>query len=349
MTAFCRDTKADLAARLALFLDVCDVVAYAHRNLIVHRDLKPGNILVSKDGRVKLLDFGVAKRIDRHDAALADGTTAPFTSDYAAPEQLTGQSITTATDVYALGVVLFELLTGERPWRSEGLPIARIVQAIVHGEPPSASRVAGERPGPVPARQLRGDLDAIVATCLRKDVTHRYASVDALRRDIERHLGNEPVAARGRARSYVLGRTLKRYRWPVAAGVLLVASLAAGLAATLFQAHRAEVERDVAQRAVTREEAIRDELTNLFRTSIEQKTGGSITAKAMLDASAKRVLVEYRDDPRLVGKVVITLADLYGALQDIDGQTALLDSYVQSAGSVRPIPNPWRSRGRSWR
>lgn len=327
----CRERRATHDERLALFLAVCDVVAYAHRNLIVHRDLKPGNILVTTDGRVKLLDFGVAKRLDGNAGAIVDGTVAPFTSDYAAPEQLTGAPITTATDVYALGVVLFELLTGERPWRSDGMPIARVVQQIVQGEPPTMSLTAGAD-APVPAARLAGDLDAIVATCLRKESASRYPTVDALRRDIERHLANEPVAARGRARSYVLGRALRRYRWPVAAGAVVFASLATGLAATSFQAHRAEVERDTARRAASREEAIRDQIVRLFRTSIADKGDGPVTANAMLDRSAKRVLTEYRDDPRLVGKVVVTLADLYGALEDTKGQSALLESYVAAAG-----------------
>ena len=333
ITEHCARRQADLAYRLALFLQVCDVVSYAHRNLIVHRDLKPGNILVTPEGRVKLLDFGVAKRLDRIAQLAGDATSAPFTSDYAAPEQLTGQPITTATDVYALGVVLFELLTGQRPWRSDGLPIARMVQLIVHDEAPSMSRAASLVPAaPIAARQLAGDLDAIVGTCLRKDAAGRYPTVNALKSDIERHLRNEPVTVRGRARLYVLGRALQRYRWGVAGGVLVFVSLAAGLAATAWQAHRAEVERDAARRSATREEAVRYHLTNLFRTSIAQKGGAPVTAKAMLDRSAQRVLKEYGDDPQLTGKVVVTLADLYSALEDVEGQIPLLEGFLAAAG-----------------
>ncbi len=333
LTEHCRDRHADLGYRLALFMQVCEVVAYAHRNLVVHRDLKPGNILVTPEGRVKLLDFGVAKRLDGNAPQGADGTSAPFTSDYAAPEQLTGQAITTATDVYALGVILFELLAGERPWRSDGLPIARVVQLIVHDEPPLLSRMASKASSsPVPTKLLVGDLDAIVGTCLRKTAADRYPTVDALRRDIERHLGHEPVAARGRTRLYTLGRALRRHRIPVAAGALLFASLAAGLAATTWQVRRAEVERDAARRSATREEAVRYQLTQLFRTSIAQKDGTPVTAKTMLDRSAERVLKEYKDDPQLAGKVVVTLADLYGALTDYEGQLPLLEGFLAAAG-----------------
>jgi tetratricopeptide (TPR) repeat protein len=328
----CRSRQAGLDYRLALFVQVCEVVDYAHRNLIVHRDLKPGNILVTPEGRVKLLDFGVAKRLDGGGHAPVDATIAPFTPDYAAPEQLTGKPITMATDVYALGVLLFELLGGHRPWRGDGLPIGRIVQLIVHDEPPSLSAAAAAPDSPVPARRLAGDLDAIVATCLRKEAGDRYPTVNALIRDIQHHQRHEPVIARGRARHYLLGRALVRYRWGVAAAALVFTSLAAGLAATAWQAHRAEVERDVAQRAATREEAIRYHLINLFRTSIAEKNNEPVTAKAMLDRSAHRVLDKYRDDPQLAGKVVITLTDLYGALEDIEGQVPLLEGFLAAAG-----------------
>ena len=336
ITEHCELRHADLAYRLALFLQVCDVVAYAHRNLIVHRDLKPGNILVTPEGRVKLLDFGVAKRLDRVGAAGADQTCAPYTSDYAAPEQLTGQVITTATDVYALGVLLFELLTGQRPWRSDSLPIARVVQLIVHDEAPTMSGAlarANAASAPVAVRSLAGDLDAIVATCLRKGAADRYPTVNALKEDIERHWRSEPVTVRGRARRYVLGRALKRNRWSVVAGGLVFVSLAAGLAGTAWQARRAELERDVARRSATREEAVRYQLTSLFRKSIAQKSDAPVTAKLMLDRSAQRVLTEYRDDPQLTGKVMVTLADLYGALGDVEGEVSLIESFLSAAGA----------------
>lgn len=328
----CQSQHAGLDYRLSLFLQVCEVVDYAHRNLIVHRDLKPGNILVTPEGRVKLLDFGVAKRLDRGGQTPVDATTAPFTPDYAAPEQLTGKPITMATDVYALGVLLFELLSGRRPWRSDGLPIGRIVQLIVHDEPPSLSAAAAGPDSPVPARRLTGDLDAIVATCLRKEAGDRYPTVNALIDDIQHHQRDEPVIARGRARHYLLGRALVRYRWGVAGAAVVFATLAAGLAMTAWEAHRAEIERDVARRAATREEAIRYHIINLFRSSIAQKNGAPVTAKTMLDRSARRVLDQYRDDPLLAGKVVITLTDLYGALEDVEGQAPLLEGFLAAAG-----------------
>jgi non-specific serine/threonine protein kinase/serine/threonine-protein kinase len=325
---WCRAREAGLAQRLALFLQITDAVAFAHQNLVVHRDLKPGNILVTGDGRVKLLDFGIAKRLD----AWSDGemTHAPFTPDYAAPEQLSGRPATTATDVFALGIILFELLTDERPWRSERLPIARIVQLIVHDEAPRPSESA-HSPF-VPARLLRGDLDAVVLQCLRKQPGQRYATVEALQRDIERHLAREPVAVRAHARAYVLGRLLRRHGGAAAAIGSVVLSLAVALAVTLHQAQKIRDERDIAQRAATREEALRLYLTSMFRAPAAGDASEETTAKAMLDRGAQRVLKEYRDDPRLTGKIVMTLANLYGALHDVEGEAPLLEGYLASAG-----------------
>jgi eukaryotic-like serine/threonine-protein kinase len=336
----CRAHGCDLAERLRLFGQVCDAVAHAHRNLVVHRDLKPGNILVGADGRVKLLDFGIAKLLDVRDqggeqSAAADSTRAPLTPDYAAPEQLTGEPVTTATDVYALGVLLFELLAGERPWRSGDLPVASAVRLLVEQEAPPASRVARESRGPehpVPARALAGDLDAIVAKCLRKSPEHRYESVAALWQDLERHLRHQPVRAREGAGLYVLGRLLRRHRWAAAGAAAVLLSLAVGLGAFAWQARRAALERDHARRAASREEAVRDHLTRLFRTSLAEPASEPITAKTMLDRSAERVLEEYRDDPQLAGKVVETLADLYGALGDVEGQAPLLEGFLAAAG-----------------
>ena len=168
----CREHGCDLEERLRLFGQVCEAAAHAHRNLVVHRDLKPGNILVDAAGRVKLLDFGIAKLLDAGDGgAAADVTRAPLTPDYAAPEQLTGEPVTTATDVYALGVLLFELLTGKKPF--------------------DASRLPGTEP---PRGSLRGDLEAVVMTAMEVDPARRYATADKLADDVRRYLGGHPVA-----------------------------------------------------------------------------------------------------------------------------------------------------------
>ncbi|MEJ1961405.1 MAG: serine/threonine-protein kinase [Gammaproteobacteria bacterium] len=201
LTEFCDAGSLDLDSRLKLFIEVCDVVALAHRNFVVHRDLKPRNILITQDGRVKLLDFGVAKLLDAVAGPAAEKTSAPLTPDYAAPEQLTGQPITTATDVYALGVVLFELLTSRKPFHNTAMPVAHAVRSVLQEVPPAPSRAARLlESARVPARRLEGDLDAIVAKCLRKEASHRYENVDALELDLRRHRRSEPVSAREGAR-----------------------------------------------------------------------------------------------------------------------------------------------------
>jgi non-specific serine/threonine protein kinase/serine/threonine-protein kinase len=332
VTQYCASVGASLAQRLELFIRICDATAYAHSNLIVHRDLKASNILVTAQGQVKLLDFGVAKLLSTQGAS-SDLTQAPLTPSTAAPEQLLGKPITTATDTYALGLLLFELLTGRQPWANTGAPIAHAMRAVLRRAPPSASAVAEQNDNtPVPARALRGDLDAIIAKSLREEPAHRYVTVAALKRDVERHLHNEPVEARAGARLYSLGRALRRHRGAVAAVAIVLVSLAGGLGAAAWQARRAGIERDVARQNAAREEALRYGLTRLFRTAIADKgSGQSTTAKNMIDDSAQRVLQEYRDQPKIAGPLVLTLADLYGALEDVEGAGALLEGFTAEA------------------
>jgi non-specific serine/threonine protein kinase/serine/threonine-protein kinase len=338
LTEFCDARHLDVRARLRLFIQVCEVVSYAHRSLVVHRDLKPRNILVNDAGRVKLLDFGVAKLLDAVAGPAAEKTLAPLTPDYAAPEQLTGQPITTATDVYALGVLLFELLTCRRPFKNTDVPVAHAVRTVLHEQPPLPSRAARLAPNTyVSSRVLEGDLDAIVAKCLRKEAEHRYDGVGALEGDVQRYLSSEPVSAREGARLYVLGRFLRRHRWSVAAATTVIVALASALGVVSWQVHRVALERDIATRAAAREEAVRYYVTRMFRSSAAEHGAEPATAKQMLDRSAQRVLSEYRDDPYLAGKVVETLSDLYGALEDFEGQVPLLEGFLaQSTKGADP-------------
>jgi len=185
---------------------------------------------------------------------------------------------------------------------------------------------------------LRGDLDAIIAKALREEPAHRYVAVAALKRDVERHLHNEPVEARAGARLYALGRALRRHRGAVAAVAIIVVSLAGGLGAAAWQARRAGIERDVARQNAAREEALRYGLTSLFRTAIADKGGGqSTTAKNMIDESAQRVLEEYRDQPKIAGPLVLTLADLYGALEDVEGAGILLEGFIAQANAATDV------------
>ncbi len=240
ITEYCQVTHASFEQRLALFVQVCDAVAYAHRNLIVHRDLKPSNILVTPNGAVKLLDFGIAKLLDAQRARVTHAAQTPMTPICAAPEQLTGAPVTTATDVYALGLLLFELLSGTHPWMGSDTPVLQAMRTVLQRPAPSLFRTAEAQPtAPVPARLLQGDLDAIVAKALRKEPGDRYATVEAMKLDVERSLRGEPVAAREGARLYVISRTLRRYRWAAAAVSAVIVSLAVGLGVAAWQAERA--------------------------------------------------------------------------------------------------------------
>ena len=333
ITEFCRATTASLEQRLGLFNQVCDAVAYAHRNLVVHRDLKASNILVTPGATVKLLDFGIAKLLDAPTAEVTLARGVPLTPICAAPEQLTGGAITTATDVYALGLLLFELLSGRHPWLGSETPILHAMRTVLQRPAPVLSRTAQALADPpVPARLLSGDLDAIVAKALRTEPADRYATVEAMRLDVERALRSEPVQAREGARLYVVSRMLLRYRWAAAAVAAVIVSLAVGLGVAAWQAQRAAAERDAARRDAAREEAVRDSLTGLFRAAISDQGSKASTAKGMIDASAQRVLKEYRDKPQLAGQIVLTLADLYGSLEDANGAASLLEGFLAEAG-----------------
>lgn len=263
ITAYCDAHHASLRTRLSLFLQVCDAVAHAHGHLIVHRDIKPANVLIGTDGRARLLDFGIAKPLDAGALVAATGelTAMLLTPDHAAPEQLTGAPVTTATDVYALGILLFELLVGCRPRVTEGRPLAQIIRSVLDERVPRPSEVASRTPDArVTPRLLEGDLDAIIGKCLRPEVEQRYPSVDALKLDIERSMRGEPVLARGEVGWYVFTRFIRRYRWAAASVAAIIVVLGIGIAVATWQAGRASRE---ARRAA----ATRDFLISVFRES----------------------------------------------------------------------------------
>ncbi len=240
---YCEDEQLGLAERIALFLEVCDAVAYAHRHQVVHRDLKPANILVDQDGHAKLLDFGIAKVLDPSSMPLALESTRtsqrPMTPGFASPEQVAGQAIGTATDVYALGVLLFKLLTGELPLTFPSLLPAAMLERLA-GPLPSPSAVLARSREAMPeqrshygdsgvdqvARQVAGDLDNIVAKAMRFEPEARYLSVAALAEDLRRFLAGRPVIATRGSALYRLGKVLRRHRWPIFTTASLLAASA---------------------------------------------------------------------------------------------------------------------------
>ena len=248
--AYCDERRLDVPKRLGLFLQVLDAVQYAHAHLVVHRDLKPSNILVSDDGEVQLLDFGIAKLIADDSSPESELTQAAgrlLTPDYASPEQVAGAPLTTATDVYSLGVILYELLTGERPYRLKRESRAALEEAILEAEvtrPSGACHDEGKaqaRGLPLAKLQklLRGDLDKIVLAALKKNPAERYGSVTTFADDIRRHLAHEPVSARPDSIGYRAVKFVRRNRLAVGHATLAVVTHIGGLAGTISQAGRA--------------------------------------------------------------------------------------------------------------
>lgn len=238
ITQYCRDHNLSTAERLKLMRNVCAAVQSAHQKLVVHRDLKPANILVTGGAVVKLLDFGVAKMLAPSATDLVQTAAPMMTPDYASPEQILGQTVSTASDVYSLGVVLYEILAGERPYRVTGSGLQEAERIVCQTEPRKLSELPNL--SPKLRRRLSGDLDNIVLKAMRKDAERRYGSVEQLSEDLLRHLEGQPVRARADTPFYTLSKFLTRNRWAVAAALVVAASLVTGTVVAVRQARRAE-------------------------------------------------------------------------------------------------------------
>lgn len=343
ITRYCERQRLGLGDRLKLFNKVCDALAFAHRRGIVHRDIKPGNVLVNETGDPKLIDFGIAKVLqpERMDIELPETRIdqRPLTPEYASPEQLTGQPIGVASDIYSMGVMLYELLTGQRPHQISALSPAE-AERVVLGTIPADPSIAVMRgrdalpsgmddPGRLKDR-LRGDIDRIVMTAMRREPNERFASITAFREDIERHLAGQPVRARGASRLYRLSKFVGRHRVGVVATALAFALLSSALVAVLIQSNEAQRQRDQA-------EAARQFLIEMINRADPYENAESATLAGAIKQVLPEMSERFADQPALEADMRYQIGY---ALQNL-GEIPLARAQLERAAELRaPLGDP---------
>ena len=358
LTTYCDEQRLPLRARIELILQVLSAVQHAHRNLVVHRDLKPSNILVTPDGRVSLLDFGIAKLMHEGEARETELTQLAgraLTPDYASPEQIAGAPITTASDVYALGVVLYELICGNRPYRLKRDSRGALEDAILSAEAvrPSQSAIteAIAAARATTSRKLRqalaGDLDTIVIKALKKDPAERYATADAFMQDLQHYLSGEPVLARPDTATYRVRKFVARNRVVVGLATATGMALLVATAVSLWQAQVARNQAVVAQREAARAQAVQGFLLDIFSANSDAQPdpmkARQTTARELLDIGATRVGAALKDSPEAQQEVLSTLASMYWQLgldekaADMEWQGVELLKGIYGARDVRVV------------
>ena len=334
---YCRRYAPDVPTRLQIFLDICAAVEHAHRRMVIHRDIKPSNILVLPDGTPKLLDFGIAKILDNPDSpedeALTSTALRLLTPDYASPEQVRGEPVSAATDVYALGTVLFEMLSGSKAHSVGSRSQAEMERVICQEptKPPSQALLLNHAKGQAKeqAELIRGDLDNIVLMAMRKEPERRYQSVADLAADIERHLEGRPVAARKDTFAYRASKFIRRNRLAVAASVVVAVSVAAGVASTIYQARRAE-------RRFTQVRKLANKFLFGFDAEIA-KVPGTTAAREMVVKTAQEYLDTLMPDSKGDLSLQASLGNAYRFIADIQGYPpeANLGHYREAVGNFR--------------
>ncbi len=339
LTDYCRSRQVDIAGRLDLFRQVCEAVSHAHANLIVHRDLKPSNILVTPAGHVRLLDFGIAKLLDVELMPLEATRTGvrTFTLHYAAPEQIRGEPVTTMTDVYSLGVVLYELLAGSKPYRLKRQTDAEWEEAILDGEPLRPSQAAARNDDTTTrpyaparlARELSGDLDNILLKALGKRPEQRYASAEALSQDLLCYLRGRPVQARGENLRYRARKYVHRHRWAIGAATLILAVMLTALGVVGWQARQA-------MREAGRAQAMQSFVAGLFESAGAGPMEAPINLRTLLDMGIVRGDLSFARQPQERAELYGVVARLRLGIGDYREANVLLD---QQSKLLRQLPD----------
>ncbi|MBI5470732.1 MAG: serine/threonine protein kinase [Ignavibacteriae bacterium] len=351
--AYCDEKKLSIHDRLQLYRTVCAAVQYAHQNLIVHRDLKPGNIFATPTG-VKLLDFGIAKLLSpdmSDDMTQTQNMQRFFTPEYASPEQILGAPVTTSSDIYSLGVLLYKLLTGQRPYQIKTATPRDLEQAILENEPTKPSSVvsrsdafAAENRSTTTlklAKTLSGDLDTIVLKALQKEPERRYASVQQLDEDLRRYLAGRPVAARKDSFGYRFSKFVRRNQIAVAAFVIVNLVIIGGIGGVIWQGLRAERERDRAQAESEKaQEVIRVLNEMLSAADVTRATKKDVTVAEILDQASQRIERDFANRPELAADLLSTIGSTYESLQLFDKAEAAKRKVLELQRQLRGSDHP---------
>lgn len=333
---FLAEKRPDLQEKMRIFLELCDAVAFVHQRLVIHRDLKPTNVMIGSDGRARLLDFGIAGLLEEDDLGLTRTVDHLLTPRYAAPEQVRGEPSTTSTDIHGLGLLLFELLAGERAFGADATTATAVAREILEREAPRPTSVSRE----LRARREGGDFDAITAKAMRKRPEERYAAVTDLAADVRRALGGLPVSARGGDRLYRASRFLLRHRFSLATAAAVFVALSVGLLLAVRERDRAQASE---AKAVAIQRFLVDDL--LLAATPEESRGRALTVREVLDSADERVERALGGEPDVERSVRGVLADVYLRLGEIDAadrQIAREAKLMEAAGPEDRFPGEVR-------